>query len=291
MPGEEQILKDFVSKLEPKLLGQIVEVVFERMELAGETGTLLKIEEEIRYVVAAAKKQWIRESTHAVDRKGQPLFTQAAMDRLFGRPQESALFDLSGITDAQFFEQAELNVVEALRQYASTAQNGHWLRRRLFSDDAERVFAFVDLCHRRYDVVLMNPPFGLPSRRSQEYLKSTFEHSKNDLFATFIERGLGLLVDRGCLGAIISRTGYFLTSFSDWRDEVVLKYSQPRAFADLGGGVLDTALVETAACCFEKQDGTASSSSLTTPFFRLLTDSNKEAALKAAIKSLEADSC
>ena len=55
MPGEEQMLKEFVGQLEPKLLGQVVEVVFDKMKLAGEAGSLLKIEEEIRDAVAAPR--------------------------------------------------------------------------------------------------------------------------------------------------------------------------------------------------------------------------------------------
>ena len=35
MPGEEHMLKEFVGQLEPKLLGQLVEVVFDKMKLAG----------------------------------------------------------------------------------------------------------------------------------------------------------------------------------------------------------------------------------------------------------------
>ena len=77
-----------------------------------------------------------------------------------GKPEQDSLFDLSEITDEQFFEQAEAKVIEALRQYAEEAQNGQRLQRRLFTEDAVRGFAFVDLCHKRYDVVLMNPPFG-----------------------------------------------------------------------------------------------------------------------------------
>src|SRR4051812_41709443 len=59
MPGEEQMLKEFVGQMEPKLLGQLVEVVFDKMNLAGEAGSLLKIEEEIRDVVAKARQQWL----------------------------------------------------------------------------------------------------------------------------------------------------------------------------------------------------------------------------------------
>jgi hypothetical protein len=42
----------------PGCLGQIVDEVFEKMKLAGEAGSLLKIEEEIKDAVAAAGKQW-----------------------------------------------------------------------------------------------------------------------------------------------------------------------------------------------------------------------------------------
>lgn len=68
MPGEDYMLKEFVGQLEPKLLGQLVEVVFDKMKLAGEAGSLLKIEEEIRDALAEAKKQWVRETTQATDR-------------------------------------------------------------------------------------------------------------------------------------------------------------------------------------------------------------------------------
>jgi hypothetical protein len=64
------------------------------MKLAGEAGSLLKIEEEIRDVIAAARKQWLRDTTKAMDRKGQPLlFTQAEMDRLAGKAQQGSLFE------------------------------------------------------------------------------------------------------------------------------------------------------------------------------------------------------
>ena len=142
MPGEEQMLKEFVGQLEPRLLGQLVEVVFDKMKLAGEAGSLLKIEEEIADAVAGARRQW---------RTG-PIATQM---RLFGeqKPAEKQQrFDLSGINDAQFFEEAEAKVIDALRHFAEKARNGHRLQRRLFADDAERGFAFVDLCHKRFDV-------------------------------------------------------------------------------------------------------------------------------------------
>ena len=56
----------------------------------------------------------------------------------------------------------------------------------------------------------------------------------------------------GMLGAITSRTGFFLSSFQKWREEIILKEAPPVVFADLGYGVLDGAMVEVAAYCLER---------------------------------------
>jgi hypothetical protein len=46
------------------------------------------------------------------------------------------MFDVSGITDEQFWLEAEARAIEALRDYAKRATNGKGLTRRLFADDA-----------------------------------------------------------------------------------------------------------------------------------------------------------
>jgi hypothetical protein len=68
----------------------------------------------------------------------------------------------------------------------------------------------------------------------------------------FIERGLQLLMVGGLLGAVTSCTDFFLTPFQKWREEIILQEAKPTVFADLGAGVLDSAMVETAAYCLEK---------------------------------------
>ncbi|MGO8896937.1 MAG: BREX-1 system adenine-specific DNA-methyltransferase PglX [Isosphaeraceae bacterium] len=268
MPGEGHILREFVTQIEPRLLGQLVEVVFDKMKLAGEAGSLLKIEEEIRDAVSEARRQW---------RIG-PVATQM---RLFGEQetvQQQQRFDLSGITDAQFFEQAEAKVVNALRSYAEQAQNGQRFQRQLFAEDAVRGFAFVDICHKRFDVVLMNPPFGDFSKPSKGLVEKQYPRSKNDVYATFVERGIDRLNQKGLLGSITSRTGFFLSSFQRWRKEILLREAMPTVFADLGSGVLDTAMVETAAYCLTKTH-----EDKVTTFFRLLQAQNKEAALQCIV--------
>jgi hypothetical protein len=282
MPGEEAMLKEFVSQLEPKVLGQVVKVVFDKMMLAGEAGSLLPIEQEIRHAVAAAKMQYVRETTHAIDHKGQPLlFTQAAMDRLAGQLEQQSLFDLSDVTDDQFFEQAEARVIDTLRYYGEKAPLSERLQRRLFTEDAVRGFAFIDLCQKQYDVVLMNPPFGDPSTPSKPLIEQHYPRTKNDLYAAFVEQGINRLRWNGKLGALTSRTGFYLSSFQKWREEILLVETDPNVFVDLGQGVLDAAMVETAAYCISK-----SRSQNATLFIRLLRTDDKQLGLLAALETV-----
>lgn len=162
------------------------------------------------------------------------------------------MFDVSGISDEAFWEHAEGQVLDALRRYAARADNGKGYSRRLFAGDADQGFAFVDVCLKRFDVVLMNPPFGAASEASKTYIDQSYPRTKNDLYAAFVERGLAWLRARGLLGAITSRTGFFLSSFQTWREDILLGEARPIVMADLGQGVLDTAMVETAAYCLEK---------------------------------------
>jgi len=244
MPGEEDMRREFTAGLKPRVLGQIVDEVFEKMKLAGEAGSLLKIEEEIKDAVAAAGKQW-REGPKP---EQQLLFP----DMEARRPKQQELrFDVKGITDVRFWDQAEDRILDALKEYAEQAENGRAVRRRLFAEDTARGFAFIDLCRKRYDVVLMNPPFGEPAKLSKTLIEKSFPRTKNDVYAAFVERGLNLLQKGGMLGAITSRTGFFLSSFTKWREEILLKEARPTVFADLGYGVMDSAMVEAAAYCLE----------------------------------------
>jgi hypothetical protein len=278
MPGEEQMLKEFVSQFEPKVLGQVVEVVFKQMKLAGEVGSLLRIEEEIRDAVATAKKQYIRETTQAKDKKGRTLlFTEAEMDRVAEKPRQPSFFDLSDISDEHFFEQAELQVIHALRFYAENADHSEHLRRQLFTEDSVRGFAFVDLCRKHFSVILMNPPFGESTKNAKEYIATRYARTKHDLYTSFVERALSQLHADGYMGAITSRTGFFLSTFQKWREELILADSAPTVFADLGYGVLDTAMVETSSFCLRKGNQASGA------FFRILAAEDKSVALKNAV--------
>ncbi|RLC76209.1 MAG: SAM-dependent methyltransferase, partial [Chloroflexi bacterium] len=242
MPGEYDLLGEFTRDLKPAVLGNLVREVWEKMRLAGEAGSLLKIEQEIGESVRKARETLAR-------------MPPAIQLTLFGpeEPQQMGLrLDPRDLHDEAFWAEAEARLVDALRTYARRARGSQHVSRRLFAADALQGIAFVDLLQRPFDVVLMNPPFGAASVGSKEYIKRAYPRTKNDLYAAFVERGLELLRDGGYLGAITSRTGFFLTSFRKWREEILLQEAQLIALADLGYGVLDTAMVETAAYVLQK---------------------------------------
>jgi hypothetical protein len=250
----KEMLKEFVSELQPKVLGQLVEVVFDKMRLAGEAGSLLKIEDGVQEAVALAKKQWLDETELAMDQRGDSLlFTRAEMQRLSKKPFQQGLFDVSEVTDKRFGNEAEATVLSALRDYAQHSGNNYRLQRQLFTDDTERGFAFVDICRQRFDVVLMNPPFGDASLPSKPYIQEEYGDTRGDIYKSFVECFQDRLVSGGMLGMISSRTGFFLGQSTDWRQRIVLRLFRPLFLADFGYGILD-AMVETAAYVLRSLD-------------------------------------
>ena len=238
MPGEPELLKEFTSTLNPPLLGKLVEASFEKMKLAGEAGSLLKIEEEIRDSITKARQQWGKDPEHI-------------QMNLFG-PQlaRQEKLDFSGITDDDFWHQAEERIYEALHRYVTRMSNGQTFSRRLFAEDTERGFAFIDLCRNRYDVVLMNPPFGEASEGLLQHLDSQFPAWNRNLLCAFVQRQVAILVDRGVLASVMDRSPLNKSTYEKFRREVLLKDERLRTILDLGWEVLD-ANVEVACCIVE----------------------------------------
>jgi hypothetical protein len=236
MPGEAILLDEFCESLDEPLLGKLVREVFVGMKIAGDAGALLRIETDIGQMVAEARREWLAEET-PTDRSGNPL--------LFAKSRQRSIFEMERVT-ADFWEFAEERLLNALHRFASVAGNGEEFRRRLFAEDAEHGFAFIDLCRKRFDVMLMNPPFGDASLPSKDYVDQSYGDTKGDVYKAFVEGSFDRLVPGGTLGIISSRNGFFLSQSEDWRQRVVLRQFRAATLADLGDGVLDAA-VSTAA--------------------------------------------
>jgi hypothetical protein len=137
---------------------------------SDELGSLLKIELRLQHAIAEGQKEW-------EDRL--PLFRVAEYG-LGGQKREKYVRFVEG-RDQDFWSKAEQLTLHALRRYAAKqSANGRATARRLFAEDAEHGFALIDLCRKRFDVVLMNPPFGKETARTKDYYEENYPLGKAD---------------------------------------------------------------------------------------------------------------
>ena len=232
MPGEKELLREFIEQQFPAgerpAFAFLLEKIFDRMTLAGEAGSLLRIEEEIRTAIAEARAL----------AKSQSAPRQA---RLFAgdEPPEQAALDLRGLNDEQFWQAAEQRIYDALEAYAEQAENGGGFQRRLFAGDAAQGFAFIDLCRKRYDVVVMNPPFGELTTAATDYVKGAYPLHSNNILCAFLERYAKSLQELGRCGCVLDRTILIKNSYETFRRKLLLESGALSVVADLGWNVLD----------------------------------------------------
>lgn len=197
MSGDEELVKSYLDSL-PSSLRDLVGQVIARMEVAGKTGSLLRIEAHIRSVIRGNKHG---ELFKELDKKRWALI--------------------------------EDEVMRSLSAYARGA-----FHRKLFAEDAAQGLGFIAVSMNRYDVVLMNPPFGDPTPDTIPLLKS--QSTVADLYCGFVHRAVELCPN-GWIGAITNSSFLLYTDFADFRlflrDDCYVS-----VLADLGWGVLDASV-------------------------------------------------
>lgn len=241
MPGERELLADFVDQQFPEaergLVQQLLEVIFDKMQLAGEAGSLLKIEEDIRDAIGQARWEWQKLAIQQRD-----LFSAAELAEL-GQVGSSLSTDLQNLTK-DFWIDIEERIYAALGDYADQTENDGGLKRRLFAEDAAQGFAFIDVCRKRYDVSVMNPPFGLPTDAVFEFTQREYPDTYVDVYGSFVERG-SAMCSSGLVGAITPRTFIAASKMARWRNKALV--SSLEMLADFGLGVMDDAMVRSCA--------------------------------------------
>jgi hypothetical protein len=215
-PVEVDLRKRFMEELDP-LDAELFEQTLFMLKGLPELGVLLQVEKEL----------------------------PALIRKVFG--EHGPMFSKE---DMAQWQKAETRLREALTDYARAARSTY--QGRLFAEDALQGLRMIDHCREVFDVVVMNPPFGAVASETKGVLAKGYPKSKNDLLAVFVERGLDLMRTGARMGAITSRTCFFLSSFQKWREEIVLGVGRPEALADLGHGVMDDAMVEAAAYVLER---------------------------------------
>ena len=246
-PAEFELCKQFMARLDD-LDAKLFEKAMQLLKGLPELGILLQIEKDIPRLT---KEIYVG--------KGTGLFAD--------QEQES-------------WRQAEARLREALINFSHAAKSTY--QSRLFAQDALDGLRLIDLAREKFDVLVMNPPFGEPARSTKGYLEETLPRSKGNILTHFIDRATQLVRPSGRIGAIVSRTCFFLQSFSAFRKSVLAEDLVLESFVDLGHGVLD-AMVETAAATWERSHESGDEAI----FFRELNRVEKSKGLLESINLLK----
>ncbi len=173
--GQSEETVSFVGGLD-RTVASLFQSILSEMELAGEAGTLLRIE------------RTIQKSIRALVGEHGDLFRQS---------------------DEEAWHAAEEKLLGAVRAYSDAVGTGERVRRRLFSEDASHGFEFIDICRRRYDAVVLNPPYTEVGGPFGTYLRKAYPDNWTNLYSAFIERALELSSGRvGVVCADGLLTGY-----------------------------------------------------------------------------------
>jgi len=207
-PAERELRQQFATGLD-KRDADLFEKTLELLKGLPELGVLLQVERELPHLI---RQVYVG--------KGTGLFAT--------QEQEG-------------WRQAEERLRTALTEFAQASKSTY--QGRLFAQDALIGLRLVDLMSDKFDVIVMNPPFGAVSESTKEYIFDKHPIDKTEIAACFVSRCRQLLQEKGFLGAITNRTFLFSESFQEWRGKFLTDID---VCADLGFGVLD-ALVETAA--------------------------------------------
>lgn len=207
-PAERELRQQFAANLD-KRDAELFEKTLQLLKGLPELGVLLQVEQELPHLIR-----------QVYGGKGTGLFAQ--------QEQEN-------------WQQAEARVREALTEFAQAAKSTY--QGRLFAQDALQGLRLIDLCREVFDVVVMNPPFGLPTKERFEQLKDSYPDAYVDLYACFVSRAIELCC--GWVGAISSRSFLITKKLERLRANWVV----PRLerLLDLGWPVMDDATVQSAA--------------------------------------------
>lgn len=216
-PAEKEVLEKLQDEA---CFGIRLAAMFENLRLVPETGFLLKLERNLELTV---------------DDEGEDPNLS-----LFEKPE------------SRWQRQRDL-LGNALATYEHNV--GHSFEERLYARNASECLRLIDFCRKRYDVIVMNPPFGSPTDGSKEALGELYPTTKREIIGMFILRAQELLADRGYVGAITSRSVFFLGSLEKWRQQAVFDCGRLPVFADLGLDVMDNALVESVAYVLGLRNG------------------------------------
>ena len=242
MPGNKRLLKGLMDEFD-KPMQRLLTTIWNKMKFVGEAGLLFKMEKEISDDIEYLRKNWSKVNQN----RNANIFDSEERRAEIAAANE-ARTELRHHKD-EFFEEIAERLQTALQELSSRLSEEEGYENALFSEDATRGFAFIELCQKRFDCIVMNPPFGEGSEHTSQYMNDNYPAWSKNLVCAFFDRMQEMLDDEGKLGAIFDRTVMIKSSYEAFRRRNLCGFIT--ACADTGWGVLD-ASVETSTLVLNK---------------------------------------
>jgi len=216
--------------------------LWENLRDVGELGSLVQVREGVARVLT----DWVEARAR-----------ERGLTRLVRRPPEQAVFPIIEEMDREHARQLELErrvleqearkleseLLAGLEAVAAAATGDP--ADHLFAEDTARGLKLVQMLSRKYDVVVMNPPYGAFVPKVRDFVRAAYPLTYNDIYAAFVDRATMLVEPEGYVGALVSRTFMTHKTHERLRTEILLKRNPLLVMLDLGEGILE-ATVQTA---------------------------------------------
>lgn len=233
MPGNKRLLNGLIEEL-PAPMRNLIKKIWEKMQFVGEAGLLFKMEKEIEEDIDYLRQNWGKvnqyryASLFATDEQKAKILAENEAKKALNQNKE------------EFFNEIAERLRESLQQLSAKLSEEEGYENALFTEDATRGFAFIELCQKRFDCIVMNPPFGEGSENTSDYLDKNYPAWCRNLVCAFFLRMKEMLSESGKVGAIFDRGVLFRDSYKSFRTSIIdnIVYC-----ADTGKDVLDASVV------------------------------------------------
>lgn len=246
--------REFVSRLEPDVdLQKIFVKLFEELEFTYDVGSLLKVRGPFERLLEERRK--------GVQVRFQPKIAGQSFLSQKGSIEGQSELSIEVAKQGSLVKPAVTleEMLNALLEFEREGMEKKDMGTMLFAGEAEKSIGLLTLLSQRYDVVVMNPPYGDVPKSTKDYAKKHYPRTHYDYYAAFIEQAVDLCEGNGFVGMLTGRTFMFLKWFEKVRTEILLREARTEVVFDLnsspGDSILDEATGRWAATVARKIRG------------------------------------
>jgi hypothetical protein len=249
-------------------LQRIFAKIFEDLEYTYEIGSLLKVREPFEKLLERRRQEKGVQAVLVPRIKGQTVISRT------GKIEGQAKLEMKVVESDEAAQALSIpkwvtleEMLKALKDFEKEAMEKRDMGTLLFATEVEKSVGLLHFLSQKYDVVVMNPPYGDAPEKTKSYLLTHFPQTHSNYYAAFIERAIDLTKPLGFVGALTSRTYLHLGSLQWVRKNILYDVATPLVILDLGVGVLEGAICEWSGAVICKTPGGHGNETF---FFRLI---------------------